>query len=130
MAAATATLTINAFPKGVDNTLSQQILFGVCALSASGTYINPNGIPVSWSALKNPDGSSFQADIGPSTTVPIIAYFTSSTGGVNGATAVYSYIYDSVHNSLRIYAGAAELANNAAIVVDTITFEAHFAKGV
>jgi hypothetical protein len=49
---------------------------------------------------------------------------------VNGATAVYSYVYDSVHNSLRIYAGATELANNAAIVVDTIVFEAHFAKGV
>jgi hypothetical protein len=129
MAAATSKLVVNAFPNGLTSSTSQFSVFGTLQLSAGGTYVNPNGIPVSWQFF-NPDGSVFPAPYGPQTTDPIVAYFTSATGGVNGATAVYSYVYDSVHNSLRIYAGATELGSGAAIVVDTIVFEAHFAKGV
>ena len=130
MATATATLTVNAFPKGVDNTVSQQVLYGTCALSSGGTYAT-NGIPLNWAAIKNPDGSSFTPTFGPQTTVPIVAYFTSAIGGVQTTTpALQSYIYDNVHNSLRIYNGSVEVANAAAIAVDTITFEAHFAKNV
>jgi hypothetical protein len=39
------------------------------------------------------------------------------------------YSYDPVHNTLRINQSGSELANNAAIPVDTITFNAEFLKG-
>jgi hypothetical protein len=123
------TLTINAFPLGVDNTQAQQVLYGTVTIT--GTYVT-NGVPVNWNAMKNPDGSTFQPSIGPSTNDPIVVYFSSSIGGVQTVTppGLQSYIYDSVHNSIRIYGGSTELANAAAITADTIVFEAHFARGV
>src|ERR1700679_2463293 len=121
MAAATSKLTVNAFPSGGDNPQKQYVAYGTCALSTSGTY-STNGVPVNWMALYNPDGSVFQPQVSASQTTPIVAYFTSLTGGANGSTAVYSYLYDQTHNTLRIFAGAVELANAATIVVDTIGF--------
>ena len=130
MAAATSKLVVNAFPLGVDNTQRQQVVYGTIQLSSGGTYINPNGIPISW-VFFNPDGSTFYPAISAQTTDPIVAYFTSAIGGVQTATpALQSYIYDSVHNTLRIYNGSVEVLNAAAIAVDTIQFEAHYARGV
>ena len=129
MAAATSKLVVNAFPYGSTTSQSQTTLFGTLQLSVGGTYVT-NGVPISWQFF-NPDGSTFPAPYGPQTTDPIVAYFTSAIGGVICAApaGLQTYIYDNVHNTLRIYANT-ELANNAAITADTITFEVHFAKGV
>lgn len=129
MAAATSKLVVNAFPLGFTTDTSQSIVYGTCQLSAGGTYLT-NGVPISW-VFFNPDGSVFTAPYGPQTTDPIVAYFTSAIGGVLCVTpaGLQSYIYDSVHNTLRVWAGT-ELANGAAITADTITFEVHYAKGV
>jgi hypothetical protein len=128
MATATSKLTVNAFPSGVDNTQKQYVIYGTCALSSGGTYIT-NGIPLNWMTLFNPDGSVFQPQVSASQTTPIVAYFVSAIGGVETATpALQSYIYDGVHNTLRIYEGSAEVGSGSAIVADTISFEAHFAR--
>src|ERR1700761_2750012 len=132
MAAATSKLVVNAFPLGVDNTQRQQVVYGTIQLSSGGTYVNPNGVPITW-VFFNPDGSSFVPAISAQTNDPIVAYFTSALGGVQasgGGTGLQSYIYDSVHNTLRIYGGSTELTNAGAITVDTITFEVHYARGV
>src|ERR1700749_929595 len=121
MAAATSKLVVNAFPQGVDNTQRQQVVYGTIQLSASGTY-STNGVPITW-VFFNPDGSSFVPAISAQTNDPIVAYFTSALGGVQasgGGTGLQSYIYDSVHNTLRIYGGSTELTNAGAITVDTI----------
>jgi hypothetical protein len=129
MAAATSKLVVNAFPYGVTNDQSQQILYGTIQLSSGGTYVT-NGVPISWQFF-NPDGTVFTPAFGPQTTDPITVYFTSLIGGVQTATpALQSYLYDSVHNTLRIYNGSLEVLNNAAIAVDTIGFEVHYARGV
>jgi hypothetical protein len=130
MAAATATLNVNAFPKGVDNTQKQYVVYGTCALSGGGTYVT-NGIPLNWLALTSPEGGTFSPQVSASQTTPIVAYFTSLIGGVQTATpALQSYVYDQVHNTLRIYNGSIEVLNGAAIAVDTIGFEAHFGRSV
>lgn len=129
MATATATLTVNPWPKGLDNTQHRAIVYGICALSAGGTYAT-NGIALNWGKLLN---GNFPGDTthyivgqwGPTQTQPQVAFFFSTT-----AATGYSYIYDTVHNTLRIFNGGTELTNGAAITADTIAFEAEFLKNI
>jgi hypothetical protein len=121
MAAATATLTVDAYPNGVDNTQRRQIIDGVCALSVGGTYVT-NGIPTNWSNLQSAEGGKFL----PQTTKsqPIQARFFTKAGGL------YQYNWDQTHNTLRILAAGVELGNGDAITADTIGFEAEYVRGV
>jgi len=128
MAAATATLKVDVFPKGVDNTQRRTIIHGICALSAGGTYVT-NGIPLNWGTMQdanlNNTTNFIIPNVGPTQTQPDPAYFFSKTGATG-----YTYVYDGTHNTLRIWNGGTELANAASITADTIGFEAEFQKQV
>lgn len=119
MAEATLTLTVNGSPNGVDNTQRHQVLFGIAALSAGGTYAT-DGIPVAFAFLDQ-EGGVFIPDF--NTLTPVWAQFQSLAGGT------YQYLYDPTHGTLRIYQAGVELANAAAITVDTIGCRLEFNKG-
>jgi hypothetical protein len=120
MAEATATSTVNATPNGVDNTQRHQVLTGKIALSAGGTYAT-NGIPLPFAFL-NAEGGAFI----PNFATPVPTWIEiQSLAGLVGQT----YLYDPVHGTLRIAVAGVELANNAAIPVDTIGFRAEFNRG-
>ena len=119
MAEATLTLTVNAEPQGVDNTQRHQVLFGTAALSAGGDYAT-NGIPCAFSFL-NASGKTFLPNF--LTPTPVWAVFQSLAGGT------YQYLYDTVHQTLRIYQAGVELASGAAITADTIGFRFEFLRG-
>lgn len=129
MAAATAQLAVNAYPKGLDHTQLRSIIYGVCTLSAGGTYVT-NGIPLNWQATgTNPiengnfnNAVPFVGDWGPTQTQPQDAWFYTAASGL------YSYQFDTVHNTLRIALGGVELTNGATITADTIHFCAEFIK--
>lgn len=133
MANATATLTVNPYPNGVDNTQRRQIVNGTCLLSAGGTYI-AGGVPVNWGAIvdgnTNPPGT-FSPQVGPWAAKPITALFYSYGGG-EATIPPYLYVYDSTNGTLRIMdtATGVELAAAAAIVADKIAFEAEFARAI
>jgi hypothetical protein len=120
MATATAKLTVNAYPNGVDNTQRRQILDGLCALLAGGTYAT-NGIPLVWTFL-TAEGGAFTPDF--NTMVPVLALFFTIASGL------YEYWWDTVHQTLRISLAGVELTNGAAIAADTIAFHAEFVRGV
>jgi hypothetical protein len=125
MANATATLTVNAYPNGVDNTQRRQALSGLCVLLLAGLYV-ANGIPINWAALLDGNGGSgaFILD-GPATVVTGSVFFFSQTAR-NGANTNYTYVYDYVHGTLAIFLGGTELAGGAAISTDTIGFNVEF----
>lgn len=126
MASATATLTVNAYPNGVDNTQRRQALSGLCALSVGGTY-PANGVPVNWAALLDGNaGGAFILD-GPAVPVTGSVFFFSQTAR-NGANTNYTYVYDYVHGTLAIFLGGTELAAAAAISTDIIGFNVEFAR--
>lgn len=122
MAVAVATLTVAAYPNGVDNTQRRQILNGICAMSGPGVNTYPaNGVPLPWSAMLSAEGGPFI----PLTTKsqPIVAFFFSELGSGLG------YVYDQTHNTLRIFSAGTELGA-VAIPADTIGFEAEYVRGV
>ena len=123
MATATATLTVNAHPNGVDNTQRRVYYYGVLALSGGGTYAT-NGISLPWSAMVDPSGAKVIPQAGPNTTQPQDASFYSSVGGG------YGYVFDKTHNTIRIFNGGTELINGAAITADTINFCAEYVRGI
>jgi hypothetical protein len=120
MATAVATLTVNGHPNGVDNTQRREILNGIMALNAGGTYAT-FGVPFTWKFL-TAEGGAFIPNF--NTMSPVWAAFLSLVGGT------YQYLYDPVHGTLRIYQAGVELANAAAITADTIGFRAEFVRGV
>lgn len=123
MANAIATLTVNAYPNGVDNTQRRQELHGTCALSSGGTYVNPGGIPISWASLLSAEGGAFIPDTSNPLPVAGSVFFTSQSGATG-----YSYIYSYATQALRIWNGGTELLNAAAITPDTIGFIAEFSR--
>ena len=127
MAAATAILTVNAYPNGVDNTQRRQALSGLCALSVGGTY-PPNGVPINWAALLDGNGGSgaFILD-GPATVGTGSVFFFSQTAR-NGANTNYSYLYDYVHGTLAIFLGGTEVTTGNPISTDIIGFNVEFAR--
>jgi hypothetical protein len=120
MATATATFTVAAYPNGVDNTQRRQKLTGTVALNVGGLYAT-NGIPLTWKFL-SAEGGSFIPNF--SATKPSWAEFLSQ------AAQPSSYVYDPVHNTMRIALANVELEDGDAIPADTIGFEAEFPRGV
>lgn len=119
MANAIATVTYLAFPNGKDQTQRRELLYGNVGLSAGGLY-PPNGIPLNWAALS---ASGAREMILSSASQPQYCVFFSQAGGG------YLYVFDVVHNTLRIFSGGVELANGAAITADTIGFRAEYVRG-
>lgn len=119
MAQAVATLTVSPHPFGVDNTQHRQILNGICGLTAGGTYVTL-GIPLPWITMVDGVGRFMPQS---TATQPFLAFFFSQLG------SGYGYVFDTVHNTLRIFNGGNELVNAAAIVADTIGFEAEYIRG-
>jgi hypothetical protein len=125
MATATVKLTVNGYPNGVDNTQRRQILNGIAALLAGGTYLT-NGLPFTWTFL-SAEGGAFIPNF--DATTPVWAEFQSIAGGSTG-TAPITYLYDTVHGTLRIFIGALEVTTGTAVTADTIAFRAEFVRGV
>ena len=117
MADATATVTVNAFPTGVDQTARFSHLYGTIAISTGGTYVT-DGLPVTWDVAENiysgNSGNPFYADM----------------WGLAG----FLYVYDLTNNTIRIFQSAgsaaafAELANGASVTADTLAFHAVFQR--
>ena len=116
MADATATVTVNAFPTGVDQTARFSHLYGTIAISTGGTYIT-NGLPLSWDSEFNVYTPG----------VPFQAYFYSIDSG-------FVYTWDNTNETIRIFqsAGSAaplvEIANGASVTADTVQFHAIFTR--
>jgi hypothetical protein len=127
MAVAVATLTVDAYPNGVDNTQQRQVLNGICALSGPGVNTYPaNGVPLPWTSMV--DGNAGGRFLPQTTkTQPIVAFFFSKQG--NAASGNLSYAYDQTHDTLRIFTAGTELGA-VAIPADTIGFEAEYVRGV
>jgi hypothetical protein len=120
MATATVKLTVNGYPNGVDNTQRRQILTGLCALLAGGTYLT-NGLPFVWAFL-GAEGGTFIPNFGAS--APVWADFKTLAGSNQ------TYEWDTVHQTLRIFIAGVEVTNGTAVTPDTIGFRAEFARGV
>jgi hypothetical protein len=128
MAAATLTLTVAAFPNGVDNTQRRQTLNGTCALSAGGTY-PALGVPFTWSFIDGNSGGSGAFVPDSSTGVPIPGtpqFYSNIAAAADGHN--YSYEYDQVHGTLRIFLAGTEFTTGNAVIADTIGFTVEFAR--
>jgi hypothetical protein len=123
--ASVATLTVAAYPNGVDNTQRRQILNGICALSAS-TY-PANGVPITWKFL-SAEGGQFIPQTSTDVPIPGTPQFYSELGAA-ADTNQYTYVYDSVHGTLRIFLAGVEFTSGN-VPVDTIAFTAEFVRGV
>jgi len=120
MATATVKLTVNAYPNGVDNTQRSEILKGICALLAGGTYVT-GGLPFVWSFL-SAEGGAFIPNF--NTMVPTWADFKTLAGSNQ------TYVYDSVNQKLLIFVAGVQVTNGTAVTADTIGFKAEFVRGV
>lgn len=111
MATATATLTLNPFPNGKDQTLRRTIYSGTLAIQSSPATYATGGLAITWSQLTNAAGEMFTAE----ETTPIVADFWSAGG------SGYIYAYNQSTGKVQIFTGAAaqsaltELTNSAAI---------------
>lgn len=130
MAAATATLTVNAYPNGVDNTQRRSVIYGKCTLTVGGDYVT-NGIPLNWGDLLSASGGQF---LGNWSTLdqpqPQWAEFRSAGNAAGTTVPGYVYIYDTTNNTLRIASGTAELVNTDVVTADEIVFRAEFNRGI
>jgi hypothetical protein len=121
-----ATLSLNAYPNGVDNTQRRLILHGIVALS--GTYAT-GGIALNWQAISQGNGGEYALDTAQAT--PEIVYFQS----VAGNTTQYSYAWNKAANKIQIFvsgASGAPAAELGAVTVptDTVEFEAQFIRSI
>jgi hypothetical protein len=136
MAIATATITINGYPKGKDNTQRNEIVFGTIAISTGGTY-PPGGFPLSWANLELqaiPAGS-----VNPSSTGNI-APFDMTIKSASNPPSGDVYLWDNVVGNLHIFEAANSSSGNSGplqevggaidnrIVTDSITFVAYFTR--
>jgi hypothetical protein len=120
MATATVKLTVNGYPNGVDNTQRSQVLEGIAALLAGGTYLT-NGLPFTWAFL-TAEGGTFIPDF--SAAAPKWADFKTLAGSNQ------TYLWDTVHQTLRILIAGVEVTTGTAVTADTIGFRVEFVKGV
>ena len=100
LAFATATFTINAYPKGaveyVSSTSGHVSLFGTLAIGASPAAYPANGIPVNLTGV-----GVYHAN------TPYFAVIYGIAG--------YDYAYDVAHGTIRMYTGGTETASGAVI---------------
>jgi hypothetical protein len=144
MATATATITIDAFPAGIDN--SQRVIYvsGTIAVSASPATYATGGLALNWAGLQAGGNYLFVESQG-SNLNPFMVWLTSAA--VSGTTVGgYGYVWNKANNTFQILAttgalGTAgvsptqeEMANGtaipAAISNDTIRFEAIFIRNL
>jgi hypothetical protein len=154
----TVTLTVNPYPRGIDNTQRTQIFRGTVAFSP-GVYPS-GGYAVSWAALQQtgsgigvmsiPAGSSTPTST--STPFPIDvdinshAYntTTSASGASSFGPSGFIYVWDNVNGNIHIFrtnTGSASGVSgplfewvpgtdvSSQVVNDVITFTAVFARG-
>jgi|SRR5581483_4426199 len=122
-----ASLALNAYPNGVDNTQRRLILHGTVALS--GTYA-AGGIALNWQAISQGNGGEYALDSAQAT--PEIVYFQSVAG------SGYSYSWNKSTNKIQIYVLAASPTANeplqelgaVTVPTDTVEFEAQFIRSV
>jgi hypothetical protein len=146
----TATLTINPYPRGFDNTQRTQIVRGTIAIT-TGLYPS-GGYSVSWGSLTTGDGGVQAIPLGSSTPtststpfpidvdVKSVAYATSPQGfGPSG----YIYVWDNVNGNIHIFQSTTGAASGNSgplvefagavpntIVNDVILFRATFIRNV
>lgn len=120
MALPTVTPTVAATPYGNDNTQRREILEGTLVLTASGTYAT-NGVPFTWK-FTNAEGGNFIPNF--NAVIPSWVELQSIAGNIAN-----TYLYDPVHNTIRIAVNGTELGNTVAIPSDTIGFRAEFPRG-
>jgi hypothetical protein len=123
MATATVTVTVNAFPAGVDQTGRFGHLYGSAiggggiAIGTGGTYVT-DGLPVTWDVPEN----IYSGNSGN----PIYVDMWGLAG--------FQYVYDSTNNTIRIFQSAgsaaafAEIANGASVTEDALSFHAVFQR--
>lgn len=120
MATATVSLTVNGYPNGVDNTQRHEVLYGVAAILAGGDYVT-NGLPFTWTFLAA-EGGAFIPNF--NTMVPGWADFKTTAGSNQ------TYLWDEVHQTLRILVAGVEVTNGTAVTADTVGFRAEFNKSI
>lgn len=122
MSTATAVVTINSYPNGVDNTQRSEIVKGTLAIGASPLTYVTNGLPITYANNE-----------------AIKSLTLTANWGVIYGIAGYVYQYDPAHNTVRIYTTAetsgvplVELTNTTAIPSgvsgDTIYCRFEFAR--
>lgn len=126
MATATVALktlnSLSAVPE--DMTRDSYVRTGTATLLAASTYIT-NGLALVWPGLNSAGVASIVASLSPT---PYFAEFSSIGGNGSG----YTYQWDSVHQTLRIFLAGVEVVTTAAIpalvYADIIAFRAWFKK--
>jgi hypothetical protein len=133
MAVATATININKYPSGVDNTQHRSLIYGTIIISTGGTY-PPGGFPLVWSGLEQL--KVVPASSTSTTIMPVDMVVKSSSNPPSG----YVYAWDSVLGNLHIYEAANSASGNSGpllevggnldnrIVADIISFKAEFIR--
>jgi hypothetical protein len=152
MANSTATLTVRAYPHGIDNTQRSQIVRGTVAITTgfypSGGYVvnwatlsqggsgqGVESIPVAFSGLSSSITTPFPVDVD----IKSVAANTSPYGkGPSG----YIYVWDNVNGNIHIFQSATNAASGNSgplvefggaipntIVNDRITFTAVYQRG-
>ena len=133
MASATATVTVNTYPKGLTSDQRFLHVFGTIAISASPATYTTGGLALNFNPLSNGENGFIQLDV-PNTT-PVQVYIDSVGGGL------FEYGWNKANNTIQIFAASAgaagsapfaELGNGVAIPAgvsgDTIAFEAVFVR--
>lgn len=136
MANATVTLTLNAYPNGMDNGEKYLYCFGVAAISASPATYPTGGLALNWTTLTTvPEGA--QIPVNPTDiAAPVEVRFESQAG------SGWVYRWKKSTNTLQIMAASGgtagtgapeeEMTNATAIPAgvsgDTIAFKATFVR--
>ena len=105
--AATATITVNPYPTGKEQTFQNQHIYGTITVNA-GTY-PALGIPLNWAS------KDIQTD------VQAPAWCDIKT--IGSGPGVYVYAYDSINNTMRILADSDLAAGSAPFVEFTASSE-------
>lgn len=124
----TATITINAYPAGYDNTQRNEIVRGTISVT-SGAYPS-GGYALTW----NQDGIK---SLGPGGSPPLYPFPIDVTfKSIASPPSGYNYLWDGTTGALRVYnLGVsppvfAEISGTvpAAVSGDTIAFTAYFSR--
>jgi hypothetical protein len=132
MAQATAVLTVDNFPFGIDNTQRRVKVYGTVAIgTTSETYLT-TGLPLSWQTLVDKSGQNVLINTQQLTPVRVSFEDYSGTG--------YVFQWNKAHDSIQIFlTGTAandplnEFGENdipSAIATATIVFTAEFIRAV
>lgn len=143
MAVSTATVSVYAYPKGVDNTQRYHILRGTIGVT-NGTY-PPSGFPLNWTNLEQlkaiPPGGSSPSSTGSPFPIEVDIYSVAAQTGFGGVgPSGYVYAWDNVNGNMHIYEAANGVSTASGplieyggnldqhIVADTIQFTAYFVR--